>query len=101
MLYGVAVTTAPVVADSPVAGAQVYVVAPDAVSVLELPIHRLPVGDMLITAVGIVFTVTICVTCFVQPLEPVPVMVYVLVVVLLHVTEAPVVADRPVAGVQV
>ncbi len=92
---------APVVADNPVAGAHVYVVAPVAVNVFELPMHRLPVGDMAMAAVGTVFTVIVLVAWSVQPFAAVPVTVYVLVIVLLHVTEAPVVADKPVAGVHV
>lgn len=83
------------------AGAQVYVVPPPAVSVFELPAHKFPVGVMVLVMVGIVFTVIVLVALSVHPLAAVPVTVYVLVVVLLHVTEAPVVADKPVAGVQV
>ncbi len=50
-----AVTLAPVVAESPVAGVQVYVAAPPAVSVPELPLHML-IFDAVI--VGNAFTVT-------------------------------------------
>ncbi len=75
--------------------------APDAVSVLELPVHRFPVGDIAMAAVGSGFTLTCLVAWSVQPLASVPVTVYVTVVVGDAVTLVPVVALNPVAGAQV
>lgn len=72
---------------------------PPAVSVLELPMHTLPVGVMVAVIVGAVtFTDTVCVAVFTQPLASVPVTVYVTVVVGDAVTLAPVVADSAVFG---
>jgi hypothetical protein len=56
LVVGLAVTELPVVADKPVAGVQLYVVAPPAVSDVELPAHI--VGE-LTEMVGNGFTVTI------------------------------------------
>ena len=55
LVVGLAVTELPVVPDKPVAGVQLYVVAPLAVSVVELPAHI--VGE-LTEMVGNGFTVT-------------------------------------------
>jgi len=93
------VTLAPVVALKPVAGLHVYVVAPPALSVVELPEHM--VGEVAVAVtVGVGLTVTVTVAVFVQP-PVVPVTVYVVVVVTLLVTLAPVVALKPVAGLHV
>lgn len=89
-----AVTVAPVVAESPPAGDHVYEVAPVAVSVAEPPLQI--VGELtLIVGVGLTVTVEVAV-----PEQPpvVPVTVYVVVVAGLAVTELPVVAERPPAG---
>ncbi len=59
---GLAVTVAPVVALRPVAGAQVYVLAPDAVMVFDEPAHMAPVGLTDVVTVGRAFTVTVVVT---------------------------------------
>ena len=72
-----AVTVAPVVADSPVDGLQVYVLAPLAVSVVGAP-EQTETGFTVIT--GKVFTVTVTVTFCVceQPLlSDTPVRLYV------------------------
>jgi len=60
------------VQDRPVAGDQLYVDAPAAVSVDELPVH---IADWLALAVtvGFGFTVTVTIPVSVQPLPSVPV----------------------------
>jgi hypothetical protein len=100
VVAGFAVTVAPVVADKPVAGLHVYVVAPLAVSDVLLPLQIVAVVGETVT-VGFGFTVIIAVAVFVHPFPSVPVTVYVVVVVGFAVTVAPVVADKPVAGLQV
>ena len=87
------------VADKPVAGDQVYVVAPLAVSDTLPPAQIAGVAGVIVTT-GAGLTVTVTVFEFVQPLAPVPVTVYVVVVVGLAMTVDPVVALRPVAGDQ-
>jgi hypothetical protein len=97
---GLAVTVAPVVALRLVLGAQVYVVAPPAVSAVELPVQMEGAdGDTDIVGNGFTVTTTVCV--FTQLLEFVPVTVYVIVTVGLAVTDAPVVAFRLVLGAHV
>lgn len=91
------VTVAPVVALSEVAGDHVYVVAPLAVSDADAPL-QIVADDGVTLTVGVGLTVTVLVAVFVQPFAPVPVIVYVVVTVGDAVTEAPVVALRPVAG---
>jgi hypothetical protein len=54
---GVAVTTAPVVVLRPVAGIHEYVVAPDAVSVEDEPLHIVPAEALALTG-GATVTVT-------------------------------------------
>ena len=94
-----AVTLAPVVALSPVAGDQVYVEAPDAESVTPgADAHLVAEGTLM---VGNGLTVTVAVVVPTQPAAEVPVMVYVVVEAGLAVTLAPVVALKPVAGDQV
>ena len=66
---------------------QLYVVPPDAVSVLVCPLH-IVVG--LTVMVGLGFTVTVTVGVLVQPLAFVPVTVYVVLTVGLTVIIAPV-----------
>lgn len=66
-----------------------YVVAPDAVSVVELP-EQIVVFDAVVVTVGVVLTVINCVVVLVQPLAAVPVTVYVVVVVGETVTGLPV-----------
>jgi hypothetical protein len=97
VVVGLAVTTAPVVPDKPVPGAQLYVLAPLAVRTTLLPEH-IEGADGLISTIGLAFTVTVTVVVPVQPARDVPVTVYVVVVVGLAVTTAPVVPDNPVAG---
>ena len=96
----VAVTVAPVVVFNPVEGAQLYVLAPLAVSEAEPPLHMVA-DDGVIVNVGKGFTVTITVCVFTHPLELVPVTVYVFVEVGFAVTVAPVVTLNPVEGAQV
>lgn len=71
--------------------------APLAVSVVEAPVQMLAFGET-VRLIGVTVTVTFADAEH----EPfVPVTVYVVVVVGLAVTVAPVVADNPVAGDQV
>jgi hypothetical protein len=93
---GEAVTEAPVVALRPAAGAQVYVVAPLAVTNEPVPLHIVSDAGAIVT-VGEGFTFITLVTASVQPTF-VPVTVYVVVVAGLAVTVAPVVALSPVEG---
>jgi hypothetical protein len=74
VVVGVAVTVAPVVEDKPVAGLQLYVAAPLAVSETLLPIHSVADEGVTVT-VGVVFTVIIAVAVFVHPFASVPVTV--------------------------
>ena len=69
-------------------GFQVYDVAPDAVSVVELP-AQIVVLDAVVVTVGVGLTVMSCVAVEEQPVD-VPVTVYVVVVVGETVTEVPV-----------
>ena len=94
---GFAVTLAPVVADNPVPGAQVYVLPPVAANVVYEPVHIATLDPPPIVGKGLTVTVTAAV--FTQPLLPVT--VYVVVEVGLAVTFAPVVADKPVPGAHV
>ena len=71
VVVGFAVTVAPVVALSPVAGVQAYVLAPLAVSEVEEPLQIVVVPDT--DTVGNGFTVIVTVVLFVQPAEEVPV----------------------------
>ena len=73
--------------------------APPAVNVTLLPeqITGLP-GFTDTTGGGLGETATVTVFEFVQPAADVPVTVYVVVLAGLAVTTAPVVADKPVAG---
>ena len=93
---GEAVTDEPVVELSPVAGLQVYELAPVAVSVVDCP-AQIAAGETEITGGGIIVTVTCAVA--VHPFL-IPVTVYVVVVVGVAVTEAPVVLLNPVGGDQ-
>jgi hypothetical protein len=70
---GLAVTLAPVVADRPVAGAQLYVVPPLAVNVVDAPAQIATLEPALI--VGTELTVTVTLAVFTQPLASVPVTV--------------------------
>ena len=97
---GNALTFDPVVALSPVAGAQVYVFAPLATRFAVSP-GQIPGLEGVIVTTGFVITVTVTVVVRVHPLDPVPVMVYVVVDGGLDVTVAPVVALSPVAGLHV
>ena len=72
-------------------------VAPLAVKLVLAPVQMLVLEDTV--TVGKVFTVIVTVAVFVHPLELVPVTVYVVVVVGLAVTVAPVVELNPVDGV--
>ena len=68
------VNNAPVEALNPVAGDQLYVVAPDADTVVEEPLHIVDEPIDAIT-IGKGLTVIDCVVVFVQPAELVPVTV--------------------------
>ena len=81
----------------PVLGDQLYVFAPLAVSVVLAPLQIL--GELTVI-VGNGKIVTTAVAVFKQPFTPVPVIVYVVVVVGFAVTLAPVVALSPVLGDQ-
>ena len=97
VLVGVAVTEVPAVLLSPVGGDHVYVVAfPDAVRLTLCP-WQIEVLGLTLT-IGSGFTVTV--TCAVHP-PGVPVTVYVVVVAGDAVTDEPVVALNPVAGLHV
>lgn len=91
---GFAVTVLPVVAESPVAGDQLYEVAPVAVSVAEAPLQI--VAEFTATT-GFAPTVTVAVAVPEQPFV-VLVIVYVVVEDGFAVTVDPVVAESPVAG---
>lgn len=95
---GHAFTLEPVVALSAVLGVQVYVLAPLAVSVAQLP-WQIVAGGTVIVGVGFTVTVTTCVS--VHPLALVPVIVYEVVTVGHALTLAPVVALSAVLGVHV
>lgn len=95
---GLAVTLAPVVALSPVPGLHVYDVAPDAFSVVELPLQMVALPTVGVTDPP---TVTVAVAVAVHPAAEVPVMVYVVVTVGLALTELPVDALSEEAGVHV
>jgi len=71
---GLAVTEAPVVALSPVAGAQVYVLAPLAVMITDPPAQIAGALGVLVT-VGSGLTVTVTVVVLLQPAALTPVMV--------------------------
>lgn len=66
----------------------------------ELPPVQIAGPDGLTATVGFGFTVTVTVAVLLQPAAFVPVTVYVVVLVGLAVTEAPLVDDRPVDGLQ-
>ena len=71
LVVGLAVTVAPVVDPKPVAGDQIYVIAPLAVRFAELPL-QIVVFEETVT-VGDGFTVIDTVALFVHPLAFVPV----------------------------
>lgn len=79
-------------------GVQVYVLAPVAVSVAVLPGHM--VAEFTVT-VGVGLTVRVDVAVVVHPAAEAAVIVYVVLTVGLAVTVDPVVALRPVDGLQV
>ena len=95
---GLALTLAPVVALRFVLGDQLYVVAPLAVNVVELPGHIVGGADKL--TVGVVFTVTTTVAGELGQPVVVPITLYVIVEFGLAFTLAPVVALRFVFGDQ-
>ena len=95
---GLAVTVEPVVADNPVPGLHVYVLAPLALSAALPPMQ---IVAALTVTVGLGLTVTVDVAVVVQPAAEVAVIVYAVVTVGLAVTVDPVVALRPVEGLHV
>jgi len=98
-VVGFAVIDAPFVALNPVEGAHEYEVAPDAASAVLLPLQ---IGEGVVTAItGFWLTVTMTIEVAMQPLPLIPVVVYVVVVVGLAVTDAPLVALNPIDGVHV
>lgn len=100
VVVGLAVTFAPVVADNPVAGLHAYVEAPLAFNAVDCPAHIVGLAGVTETT-GNGFTLTVAVAVLVHPAALVPVTVYVIVLVGLAVTFAPVVALKPVDGDQV
>jgi hypothetical protein len=85
---------------NPEAGLQIYVVAPDAVNIDELPLQI--VCDVAETVtLGTGFTVTLAIAVSIHPAAFVPVTVYVDVDAGVAVTEAEVVELKPAAGFQV
>ena len=94
---GVDVTEEPIVLLKSVAGLHKYVLAPFAVRVTDCPAQI--AGGVLTVTTGIRLTVTVTCAVAVQPSAS-PVTVYVVVEVGLAVTEEPVVALNPVAGLQ-
>ena len=90
-------TILPVVLTSADAGLQEYELAPDATSVAVCPAH-VETGGTETTGIGLIVTVTCAVA--VQPFRT-PVTVYVVVDAGLALTEEPVVALNPVAGLHV
>lgn len=79
-------------------GDQVYVLAPEAFSAAEAPLHN--VAEFTVT-VGVGLTVTVDVAVVVQPAVDAAVIVYTVVAVGLAVTLAPVEALRLEEGVHV
>ena len=98
VIVGQALTLAPVVALSAVAGDHVYVFAPLAVNVAQFP-EQIVAGGTVTVGFGLIDTVIVAVD--VQPAALVPVIVYVVVAVGQALTVAPVVALNAVAGDQV
>jgi hypothetical protein len=84
------------VQDSPDPGDHVYVTPPEALSSVPEPRH-IVVGALARIA-GKGLTVTLTVSVFMQPLAPIPVRVYTVVVAGLAVGLAHVVQESPVAG---
>ena len=72
VVVGLAVTVAAVVDDKPVAGLQLYVVAPFAVSDVLLPSQIVADAGVTVT-VGLGFTVIVTVAVLVHPFPSVPV----------------------------
>jgi hypothetical protein len=95
---GVAMGDVQLVQDNPVAGVHVYVFAPDAVNVVELPAHIVLLVPGFTVGLGLTVTVTMPVS--IHPLALLPVTIYVVVVVGLAVGFAQLVHDKPVDGVQ-
>ena len=74
MLVGLAITVAPVVVFNPVAGDQMYELAPLAVNVADCPMHTAGAdGVTLIAGDGITVIVTIAVSWQFVPFVPVTV----------------------------
>jgi hypothetical protein len=98
VLAGVAITVLPDNMFKPVAGPHEYVLAPVAFSVVENPwqISLSPLIEMA----GNELTITVIVELAVHPFPSVPVTVYVVVLEGDAVTLPPVVALKPVAGLQ-
>ena len=97
VVVGFAVTLVPVVELRPVDGDQVNVVAPLAVSVVELPLQIVADATLMM---GFDPTVTVAVVSFKHPFRSVPVIVYCVVDAGFAVTTGPLVPLRPVPGLQ-
>ena len=95
---GAAVTDEPVVLLKPVAGDQLYVLAPLDVSIVDNPAQNATGGEIFTTGIGL----TVTVTCVVSehPSE-FPITVYVVVELGLAETEEPVVLLKPIDGLHV
>jgi hypothetical protein len=76
VIVGLAATVEPDVEDKPVAGDQLYVVAPVAVNVLELPAQIVALGVIVIVT-GV--TIIVVASVAVHPFESVPVKEYTVV----------------------
>ena len=98
VLAGFAVGDETVVDESPAEGLQLYVLAPFAFSEMLLPKHK-EVSRPASTT-GNAFTVMMTVVVSAHPAPLVPITVYVVVAVGCAMTVLPVVALRPVAGLQ-
>ena len=94
VMPGLAAIVVPVSDDNPVGGFQIYVAAPRAVSIIELPKQTTGAeGSIVITGNGL--TVIKAEEVLVQPFRSVPVTIYVEVATGFTVTVIPVSDDRP------
>jgi hypothetical protein len=97
---GVATGLAQLVQLKPAAGVQLYVVAPLAVRLTEPP-EQTAGADGVTDKVGVGLTLIAILVVSLQPVASVPITVYVVAVLGLAVTTAPVVEFKLLAGLQV